>query len=412
MALRQLGGAVALVGAPSSVYLISYDSYPGLRRSLQFWSTLGPKLVEYKFLVTRASFQGEEGAKNLPKQLKEFHIRTAGEAVAIILSLGGIYVKLGQLMSTMGAALFEEEYIVALTPLQDGVPPRSFQEVKRIIEDDCGRPMDLLFSSFDPTPIGAASIAQAHHATLADGTAVVVKVQYPEVASHYAADFDNLEVLCGWLFPEKLNLVHGLRKRHEGELDFRVEASNLRECAANAKAKGFMKLREKEQAEKSSSSSSASSFSVPPSPVLACGLGAVGEGLIRSVVLPGVPCEGLVTRHVLAMEFLQGVSLAKAIEQEHQEVVKKRVKSLFCVRSLFRGVVVCFVCVRKTWRERRRKRQTNSRKKECALPATHVHTCAFEPPPRPPAQDGGCFGRGGRRGRAQEANYETNAGVV
>eukprot|EP00613_Pedinella_sp_CCMP2098_P056351 CAMPEP_0171863218 /NCGR_PEP_ID=MMETSP0992-20121227/28125_1 /TAXON_ID=483369 /ORGANISM="non described non described, Strain CCMP2098" /LENGTH=82 /DNA_ID=CAMNT_0012485545 /DNA_START=69 /DNA_END=317 /DNA_ORIENTATION=+ len=43
--------------------------------------------------------------------------------------------------------------------------------------------MDLLFSSFDPTPIGAASIAQAHHATLADGTAVVVKVQYPEVAS-------------------------------------------------------------------------------------------------------------------------------------------------------------------------------------------------------------------------------------
>mmetsp|Transcript_12542 Transcript_12542/g.25527 ORF Transcript_12542/g.25527 Transcript_12542/m.25527 type:complete len:739 (-) Transcript_12542:113-2329(-) len=320
MALRQLGGAVALVGAPSSVYLISYDSYPGLRRSLQFWSTLGPKLVEYKFLVTRASFQGEEGAKNLPKQLKEFHIRTAGEAVAIILSLGGIYVKLGQLMSTMGAALFEEEYIVALTPLQDGVPPRSFQEVKRIIEDDCGRPMDLLFSSFDPTPIGAASIAQAHHATLADGTAVVVKVQYPEVASHYAADFDNLEVLCGWLFPEKLNLVHGLRKRHEGELDFRVEASNLRECAANAKAKGFMKLREKEQAEKSSSSSSASSFSVPPSPVLACGLGAVGEGLIRSVVLPGVPCEGLVTRHVLAMEFLQGVSLAKAIEQEHQEM--------------------------------------------------------------------------------------------
>lgn len=61
-----------------------------------------------------------------------------------------------------------------------------------------------------------------------------MKVQYPEVSAHYAADFDNLEVLAGFLFPETLPMVAGLRKRHEGELDFRQEAANLRECRANA----------------------------------------------------------------------------------------------------------------------------------------------------------------------------------
>jgi len=63
---------------------------------------------------------------------------------------------------------------------------------------------------------------------------VIVKVQYPEVSAHYAADFDNLEVLAGFLFPDTLPMVAGLRKRHEGELDFRQEAANLRECRANA----------------------------------------------------------------------------------------------------------------------------------------------------------------------------------
>jgi hypothetical protein len=36
---------------------------------------------------------------------------------------------------------------------------------------------------------------------------VVVKVQYPEVAAHYAAEFDNLEALTLFLLPENLALV-------------------------------------------------------------------------------------------------------------------------------------------------------------------------------------------------------------
>ena len=53
-------------------------------------------------------------------------------------------------------------------------------------------PMATLFQSFEPKPVGAASIAQAHRATLAgSGERVIVKVQYPEVATLYAADFGS-----------------------------------------------------------------------------------------------------------------------------------------------------------------------------------------------------------------------------
>ena len=60
---------------------------------------------------------------------------------------------------------------------QDGVPPRPYADVAEIIEASVGATMDDLFESFDPTPLGAASIAQAHRATLRDGREVVVKVR-------------------------------------------------------------------------------------------------------------------------------------------------------------------------------------------------------------------------------------------
>ena len=45
---------------------------------------------------------------------------------------------------------------------------------------------------------------------------MIVKVQYPEVAKLYEADFDNLEIVTRLLFPENLPLIAGLRRRHYG----------------------------------------------------------------------------------------------------------------------------------------------------------------------------------------------------
>ena len=273
-------GAVATCGVAVGAAYAS--SSPGFRRSVTFWSTVAPFFLEYQGIKLRARIEGCDGAV-LEQRVTEFHHRTAQSAVDIILSLGGIYVKVGQFISTMGAGILEDVYIQALRPLQDGVPPRSLAEVSAIIEADIGVPMAELFTTFEPQPVGAASIAQAHRATLVDGRKVIVKVQYPEVPALYAADFDNLELVTRLLFPQNLPLVEGLRRRHLAELDFRQEAANLREVRANLQARGF-----------------------EPS-------------LVR---VPAVPDARLCTRHVLAMECLEGCSLAAAIELEMSDVAR------------------------------------------------------------------------------------------
>ncbi len=178
--------------------------------------------------------------------------------------------------------LVQDAYITALRPLQDGVPPRSLSEVSKIIEASVGMSMSELFERFDPQPVGAASIAQAHRAKLAStGEEIVVKVQYPEVAELYEADFLNLERVTAYLMPENLALVKGLRERHQQELDFRTEAKHLRECRSNMQRHDFEP---------------------------------------RLVRVPRVVDERLCTQHVLAMEYLAGTSLSDAIYSE-QEVI-------------------------------------------------------------------------------------------
>ena len=309
--LRVWTGRAALTAAGATGLVYAYS--PGMRRSVTFWSTVAPFVVEFESIKARAKWWDRCSEEELEARKAAFHQRTAESAVDIILSLGGIYVKLGQLISTIGAGIVEDTYITALRPLQDGVPPRSLAEVSAIVEASVGLPMAEIFESFDAAPVGAASIAQAsmpnsrlvlpttyyllpttcylllttfaqaHRATLLGGQEVIVKVQYPEVAALYDADFSNLEVVTRYLFPENVQFIRGLRRRHQAELDFRTEAANLRELGANMRARGFE------------------------------------PDLVR---IPTVPDDRLVCRHVLAMEYLRGVSLAAAIEAEQADIAR------------------------------------------------------------------------------------------
>ena len=178
--LRLWAGRAAL-GAAGTIGM-AYASSPGMRRSVTFWSTVAPFFFEFECIKARARYWDRCDEQELDDRKSAFHRRTAERSVDIILRLGGIYVKLGQVISTLGAGIIEDTYITALRPLQDGVPPRSLEAVSAIIEADVGLPMAAIFDSFEPEPVGAASIAQAHRATLIGGQEVIVKVQYPEVA--------------------------------------------------------------------------------------------------------------------------------------------------------------------------------------------------------------------------------------
>ena len=119
--------------------------------------------------------------------------------------------------------------------------------------------MDELFINFDEIPVGAASVAQVHRATLRpqiEGDVpqqIVLKVQYPEVAELFDADLSNLELATKLFAPENVDVVKAMRKRHENELDFRLEAANMRECTRDMQKYGV------EPTTSSSSDSSTSS---------------------------------------------------------------------------------------------------------------------------------------------------------
>ena len=98
----------------------------------------------------------------------------------ILVDLGPVYVKLGQLLSTR-PDLLPSEYIKALTDLQANVPPVNWADIEIVIRQQLQSPIDQVFQQVDPQPIAAGSIAQVHRAVLQDGMAVALKVQRPGI---------------------------------------------------------------------------------------------------------------------------------------------------------------------------------------------------------------------------------------
>lgn len=85
--------------------------------------------------------------------------------------LGPTFIKLGQLLSTR-PDLLPPDVVSELAKLQDRVPPFPFAEVRQVIAAELGQEVDEVFASFDPEPVGSASLGQVHQATLPDGRQV------------------------------------------------------------------------------------------------------------------------------------------------------------------------------------------------------------------------------------------------
>jgi ubiquinone biosynthesis protein len=109
-----------------------------------------------------------------------------------LVAIGPAAVKLGQALSTrpdlVGPAAAEN-----LSQLQDDLPPAPFAAIRRTIERSFNAPLENLFSSFDETPIGAASIAQVHRAVTTEGREVAVKVLRPGIEDEFAKAIDTYE---------------------------------------------------------------------------------------------------------------------------------------------------------------------------------------------------------------------------
>ena len=112
-----------------------------------------------------------------------------------LVELGPAYIKLGQVLSTR-PDLLPRPYIEELEHLQDDVPPMDFEQVEKTIEEELHARISKLFESFEPEPLGSASLGQVHGAVLRDGRSVVVKVQRPGIQELMRADLSLLRWLA------------------------------------------------------------------------------------------------------------------------------------------------------------------------------------------------------------------------
>ena len=120
--------------------------------------------------------------------VSNFYHQTNPQAICQALQeLGPTFIKLGQILSTR-PDLVSPAYIKELRHLQDQVKADSFATVEQTFEEETGKKINDEFASFAEKPFASASIGQVHHATLKDGTPVVVKVQHPEVGKLVSTD--------------------------------------------------------------------------------------------------------------------------------------------------------------------------------------------------------------------------------
>src|SRR5439155_2335826 len=97
-----------------------------------------------------------------------------------IVRAGGLFIKVGQLISIMSNFL-PEEFRHELEGLQDQLPPRPYEDIVARLVAEFGRGPDALFASFEREPVATASLAQVHVATLPDGRKVAVKAQHQDI---------------------------------------------------------------------------------------------------------------------------------------------------------------------------------------------------------------------------------------
>ena len=154
----------------------------------------------------------------------------------VLEDLGPTFMKIGQLLS-LRSDMIPREYCQELAKLRTEAAPMPLTEVRAAVENELGAPLTELFSTFDEAPLGSASIAQAHRATLKSGESVVVKVQRPGIYETMEQDIALLRRAAGLLklaagTGETIDfslVLDELWAVSQQEMDFLREAANAEE---------------------------------------------------------------------------------------------------------------------------------------------------------------------------------------
>lgn len=217
------------------------------------------------------------------RQYKVLHGLTPEQAVEVLQALGPTYVKIGQLASNR-SDLLSKAYCDAFEKLRDDANPMPFDVVIEQIDRAYGKSWHEVFASIDPVPLGAASIAQVHKATLLDGTTVAVKVRRPGVAESMAEDIMLMKHLLA-LGEFASNSHRDILLSLEGFIE-EIERTTASEVNFTSELHNLMRFHDELADE---------------------------EGVTSPVAYPQYSCES-----VLVMEFVQGTEIS------HTQALRER----------------------------------------------------------------------------------------
>lgn len=226
-----IGEAVAPTGTlPSPVQWLR--AWPARRRR-------GRRYLAIMAIATRHGLAGQ-----LRTGRRRSTPPTVASSVRAAMTEAGVtFVKLGQMLATR-PDLVPEPFVRELSQLHSEVPQEPWAGIEPVIDAELGRPWQEVFTTIDPVPIAAASVAQIHRGVLPDGTEVVLKVQRTRARDQAVADLDiiaqlasRLEAVTPWARRLGLRtLARGFADSLLEELDYRVELANMQAVAAASDA--------------------------------------------------------------------------------------------------------------------------------------------------------------------------------
>jgi predicted unusual protein kinase regulating ubiquinone biosynthesis (AarF/ABC1/UbiB family) len=225
----------------------------------------------------------------------------------ILVDLGPVYVKFGQLLSTR-PDIIPPDYIEALTALQANVPPVAWTNIEALLREQLKAPVDQVFSEFNQEPVAAGSIAQTHRGTLANGQEVAVKVQRPGIDKVVDQDISLIkgiaELVARTDFGEDYDVValaEEFTNALRAELDFTKEATYTDQLRRNLENSNWFDPKE--------------------------------------VVVPAIHWD-ITTEKLLVMEWLDGAPILKAELPKVQEEKRRQELTTLLFRVFFQQIYI------------------------------------------------------------------------
>ena len=211
----------------------SADNHPIRLRFLRAFGVTFGIIISLGFFQLGGKFLGKEWENS---RRPAVYRKNAQRLKRLLLSLQGIFIKAGQLISILSNFL-PDYFRKELEELQDRIPPRPLSEIYERIQKELGKDPSLLFAEFDKNPIASASLAQVHLARLHDGRQVAVKVQYLDIEANTKKDLQTIKRLLSFygffLRIKGLGYLHSqFSQMIKEELDFRLEAQHIETIAA------------------------------------------------------------------------------------------------------------------------------------------------------------------------------------